>query len=179
MRNGAAWIGRALVLALSAASLFSCAAPQASPSASPAGTPPVGSLKQTEPPADLGSVERYAWMSVVLLGEAWRDGDVAAFLSRVSRGFYRGYPALESALRENLAGTTGRSVVVAVGGVTAGDEQVSVSTRWERSLVRGGGPPQHLAGETIFLFLRSDTSLRLIDFRGDAPFGIAGIPELP
>jgi len=30
-------------------------------------------------------------------------------------------------------------------------------------------------GETEFLFLKSDTSLRLLDYRGDAPFAIEGI----
>lgn len=82
-------------------------------------------------------------------------------------------------MRAHLEGTLSRSVAVAVDGVTTESERVSVSARWERSLERGDGTAQLLTGTTVFLFLRSDTSLRLLDFRGDPPFGIEGIPELP
>ena len=172
--------GRTLILAATAASLLSCAAPAApGPAASePRGQPAVR-LRQTEPPADLGIAERYAWQAVIQLGAAYAGGDIDGFLARVSRGFYRGYPALESALRAHLEGTLSRSVAVAVDGVTTESERVSVSARWERSLERGDGTAQLLTGTTVFLFLRSDTSLRLLDFRGDPPFGIEGIPELP
>lgn len=172
--------GRTLLLAAAAASLLACAAPSAP---GPAATAPPGPqgprLQRTDPPADLGAVERYAWQAVIQLGEAYAAGDSDGFLGRVSRGFYRGYPALESALRAHLAGTTARSAVVAVDGVTTEGERVSVAARWERGITRADGTSQLLAGTTAFLFLRSDTSLRLLDFRGDAPFGIEGIPELP
>ena len=171
---------RALVLATAAASLLACAAP---PAPGPVATAPQGQpaprLQRTDPPADLGAVERYAWQAVIQLGEAYAAGDGDGFLGRVSRGFYRGYPALESALRAHLEGTTARSAVVAVDGVTTEGERVSVSARWERSLARRDGAAQLLSGTTVFLFLRSDTSLRLLDYRGDPPFGIEGIPELP
>lgn len=179
MRVCPARSGRALILAAAAASLLACAAPSAP---GPAATAPQGQpgprLQRTDPPADLGPVERYAWQAVIQLGEAYAAGDIDGFLSRVSRGFYRGYPALESALRVHLEGTTARSVVVAVDGVTTEGERISVAARWERGSTRAG-TSQVLAGTTVFLFLRSDTSLRLLDFRGAAPFGIEGIPELP
>jgi hypothetical protein len=175
--------GRALLLAAVAASLLACAAPQPPAPATPATPGPQGQpavrLRRTEPPADLGIAERYAWQAVIQLGEDYGAGDVEGFMARVSRGFYRGYPALESALRAHLEGTTSRSVVVAVDGVAAEGERVSVSARWERSLARRDGAAQLLSGTTVFLFLRSETSLRLLDFRGDPPFGIEGILELP
>ena len=171
---------RALLFAAVAASLLACAAPS---SPGPAATAPQGQpaprLQRTDPPADLGAVERYAWQAVIQLGEAYETGDVNGFLGRVSRGFYRGYPALESVLRAHLEGNTARRVVVAVDGVATEGERVSVAARWERGSTRADGTTQLLAGTTAFLFLRSDTSLRLLDFRGDPPFGIEGIPELP
>ena len=180
MKRRPARSGRALILAAAAASLLACAAPSAP---GPSSTAPQGQqgprLQRTDPPADLGAVERYAWQAVIQLGEAYAAGDIDGFLGRVSRGFYRGYPALESALRAHLEGTTARSVVVAVDGVTTEGDRVSVSARWERSLARRDGAAQLLSGTTVFLFLRSDTSLRLLDYRGDPPFGIEGIPELP
>jgi hypothetical protein len=172
--------GRALFLAAATASLLACAAPSAPGPAAPSPQGQQGPrLQRTAPPADLGAVERYAWLAVIQLGEAYAAGDMDGFLGRVSRGFYRGYPALEIALRAHLGGTTARSAVVAVDGVTTEGERVSVGARWERGITRTDGTAQLLSGTTDFLFLRSDTSLRLLDFRGDAPFGIEGIPELP
>lgn len=172
--------GRALVLAATAASLLACAAPSGpGPGATAPQGQPAAQFRQTAPPADLGAVERYAWQAVIQLGEAYAAGDVDGFLGRVSRGFYRGYPALESALRAHLEGTTARSAVVAVDGVTTEGDRVGVAARWESVITRAGGTSQRLSGRTDFLFLRSDTSLRLLDFRGDVPFGIEAIPELP
>lgn len=182
-------IGRsALIVALAAAAsgILACAAPVKPPpapaptAAAPAApAAPVFTLRRTDPPGDLGAVERYAWLAVIQLGDAFASGDVDGFLARVSRGFYRGYPALESALRTLVADTTNRSVVVAVGAVALDGDRVSVRARWERILTRGDGVPQMLAGETTFHFLKSDTSLRLLDFQGDVPFGIEGIPAAP
>ncbi|HEY5998789.1 MAG TPA: hypothetical protein VI078_05735 [bacterium] len=179
--------GRERILALAAAVLLAgCAAPgrpgagTPAPAASGGAAPSIEiQLQPTEPPADIGAVERYAWMSVVQLGEAYESGDVDGFLSRVSRGFYRGYPALEGALRQLVAETTSRRVVVAVRGVETEDDRISVRAQWERVEVGRDGVSRARAGETVFLFLRSDTSLRLLDFRGDVPFGIEGIPGLP
>ena len=182
MKLHSAATGRALLLAAAAASLLlACAAPSPPVPAAPElpQAQPGARLRPTYPPADLGAVERYAWQAVIQFGEDYAAGNLDGFLGRVSRGFYRGYPALESALRAHLEGTTSRSVVVAVDGVAAEGERVSVSARWERSLARRDGAAQLLSGTTVFLFLRSETSLRLLDFRGDPPFGIEGILELP
>lgn len=177
--------GRSIVslsLGGAVAGLIGCAAPAATtpaPAAGPVAVPAESRLRPTDPPADLGPVERYAWRSVVQLGDALASGDVNGFLGRVSRGFYRGYPALEQALQALVGATTRRSVVVAVNRVTVEEERVSVRARWERSATGADGVPRARAGETEFLFLKSETSLRLIDFRGDAPFGIEGVPALP
>lgn len=171
---------RILALCCAATWLAACAAPGTPGPATPSPAPPAqGRLQPTQPPADIGTVERYAWLAVVQLGEAYQAGDVEGFLNRVSRGFYRGYPALESALRKLVGETTERSATVAVRDVAAEGDRVSVRAQWERSLVRRGGSPEHLAGETVFLFLRSETSLRLLDYRGDAPFGIEELSGLP
>jgi hypothetical protein len=189
VRNGFRWPCRALLCAAAAILPISCAAPgtpeptaqapAGAPKPAAAAAPATSRLRQEDPPAALGTVERYAWLAVVNLGEAYQEGNVEGFLNRVSRGFYRGYPALETALRADLDGTAARRVVVAVAGVTTEGDRVSVRARWERSLARGDGTPRSSAGETVFLFLRSETSLRLLDFRGDPPFGIEGIPEHP
>ena len=55
-------------------------------------------LAPTQPPSDLGAIERFAWQQVVQLGEAFAAGDVDGFLARVSRGFYRSYSFIESSL---------------------------------------------------------------------------------
>jgi hypothetical protein len=176
----------AAALAAVAVSLIACAAPEtptpgtaADATGSSASARPASRLRQEPPPADLGAVERYAWQTVIQLAEAYESGDVDGFLARVSRGFYRGYPALESALRALVGETTRRSAVVAVREVALDGDRVSVRAQWERTIVRRDGVPQLLEGQTTFYFLRSDTSLRLLDFRGDVPFGIEGIPALP
>lgn len=176
------WLGqreRLLALAASAPLLVACAASEGpgpaarAPGAeAPAAVPAEIRLQRTNPPADLGAVERYAWLAVIQLGEAWETGDVEGFLGRVSRGFYRGYPALESALRTLADGTTARRAVAAVREVATDGERVSVRAQWEFSLVQRDGARRQGSGETVFLFLRSDTSLRLLDYRGDGPFGI-------
>ena len=137
--------------------------------------PPVPQLVPTQPPPDLGSVERFAWLQVVLLGAAFAAGDVEGFLARVSRGFYRSYGTLESSLNGLLANSRARSAVVAIRQVTEEEGRVSVRAEWTRSVTFPDGSVDARHGETVFLFLKSDTSLRLLDYRGDAPFAIDGI----
>ena len=182
MKLHSAATGRALLLAAAAASLLlACAAPSPPVPAAPElpQAQPGARLRPTYPPADLGAVERYAWQAVIQFGEDYAAGNLDGFLGRVSRGFYRGYPALEASLRRIVGETTSRSVVVAVRDVVTEADRDSVRAQWERSLVRRDGVPETVAGESVFLFLRSDTSLRLLDYRGDAPFGIEGSPALP
>ena len=137
--------------------------------------PLVAKLVPTQPPPDLGSVERFAWQQVVQLGEAFAAGDVEGFLARVSRGFYRSYGTLESSLKDLLANSRARSAVVAIRQVTEEEGRVSVRAEWTRSVTFPDGSVDARRGETVFLFLKSDTSLRLLDYRGDAPFAIDGI----
>jgi len=137
--------------------------------------PLVAQLVPTQPPSNLGSVERFAWQQVVHLGEAFAAGDVEGFLARVSRGFYRSYGTLESSLKDLLTNSRARSAVVAIRQVTEEEGRVSVSTEWTRSVTFPDGSVDARRGETVFLFLKSDTSLRLLDYRGDAPFAIDGI----
>ena len=172
---------RAFALPAAAALLLGACAgatqPGAGTSLPPAAAvkPQVPQLVPTPPPSNLGSVERFAWQQVVHLGEAFAAGDVEGFLARVSRGFYRSYSTLESSLKDLLTNSRARSAVVAIRQVTEGEGRVSVSTEWTRSVTFPDGSVDARRGETVFLFLRSDTSLRLIDYRGDAPFAIDGI----
>lgn len=180
--------GRSFVVALRASALTAgaalllaaCAgAPQPGPAASSA--PPaavqaqIPNLQPTEQPTDLGAVERFAWQQVVSLGEAFAAGDVEGFLAKVSRGFYRSYSTLEGSLTRLMANSTARAAVVAVRLVTEEEGRVSVRAEWTRSVTLPGGGVDVRHGETVFLFLKSDSSLRLLDYRGDAPFGIDGI----
>lgn len=135
---------------------------------------PPARIAPTLPPEGIGTVERYAWQCVEQLGEDFSSGNADGFLGRVSRGFYRGYPALEASLRALIADSDARSAVVAVREVTADGDRVSVRAQWSRTVTRRGVPDER-RGETVFLFLKSDTSLRLLDYRGDAPFAIEGI----
>lgn len=137
--------------------------------------PQVPRLVPTQPPSDLGAVERFAWQQVVQLGEAFAAGDADAFLARVSRGFYRGYGVLENSLKALLANSSARAAVVAIRLVAEEEGRVNVRAEWTRSVTLPDGSVDARHGETVFLFLKSDTSLRLLDYRGDAPFGIAGI----
>lgn len=132
-------------------------------------------LMPTVPPAELGTVQRFAWQRVVELGNAFAAGDVEGFLGKVSRGFYRGYSKLEAALRALMADSSARDAAVAVRKVTEEEGRVSVKAEWTRSITRSDGTIDAQRGETVFLFLKSDTSLRLLDYSGDAPFAIAGI----
>jgi hypothetical protein len=172
---------RALALpAVAAALLGACAAPgQSGPVASiapqVASKPQIPVLVPTTPPPDLGSVERFAWQQVVLLGDSFADGDIDGFLSRVSRGFYRNFSTLESSLRELLGSARARTAVVAVRQVLEEDGKVSVKAEWTRSVTAADGSVEARFGTTVFLFLKSDTSLRLLDYRGDPPFAISGI----
>lgn len=170
------------VLALPAAAGFllgACAgAPRPGPGPAPRATetrPHVPNLVPVAPPADLGTVERFAWQQVVQLGEAFAAGDAEGFLAKVSRGFYRSYTTLETSLRALLDDSKARDAVVAVRAVTEEEGRVSVRAEWTRSVTRGDGSLDARHGETVFLFLRSDTSLRLLDYRGDPPFAIDGI----
>jgi hypothetical protein len=144
---------------------------------SPAAAKPAAAvnLVPTYPPADLGAVERFAWQQVVQLGDAFAKGDVDGFLSRVSRGFYRGYSTLEKSLKALMEHASARAAVVAVRLVSEEDGKVSVRAEWTRSVTRPDGSVELRHGETVFLFLKSDTNLRLLDYRGDAPFAIDGI----
>jgi hypothetical protein len=136
---------------------------------------PLPILTPTVPPSDLDPIKRFAWQQVVQLGDAFAAGDVEGFLARVSRGFYRGYGLLEASLKKLLADSSARGAVVAVRQVTEDTGRVSVRAEWTRSVTRRDGSVEARHGETEFLFLKSDTSLRLLDYRGDAPFAIAGI----
>jgi len=140
-----------------------------------AAKPKQPALVPTSPPSDLGAVERFAWQQVVQLGDAFASGDIGGFLSRVSRGFYRGYSALELSLKALLENSSARAAVVAVRLVAEEEGRVSVRAAWTRSVTLPDGRVDARQGETVFLFLKSDTSLRLLDYRGDAPFGIDGI----
>ena len=137
--------------------------------------PQQSSLVPTDPPSDLGAVERFAWQQVVQLGEAFAAGDVEGFLAKVSRGFYRNYTTLETSLRNLLGGASARAAVVAVRLVTEESGRVVVRAEWTRSVTGSDGRVDARHGETVFLFLKSDTSLRLIDYHGDPPFAIDGI----
>ncbi len=132
-------------------------------------------LIPTQPPADLSAVDRFAWQQVVLLGEEFAAGNAEGFLAKVSRGFYRGYSALESSLKGLLANSRARTAVVAVRQVSEEEGRVSVKAEWTRSVTLPDGSVDARHGETVFLFLKSDTSLRLLDYRGDAPFALEGI----
>ena len=132
-------------------------------------------LVPTQQPSDLGAVERFAWQQVVQLGEDFAAGNVDAFLARVSRGFYRSYSTLESSLNQLMAGSRARAAVVAIRLVTEEEGRVSVRAEWTRSVTLPDGSVDARHGETVFLFLKSDTSLRLLDYRGDPPFAIDGI----
>jgi hypothetical protein len=120
-------------------------------------------------------VERFAWQQVVHLGEAFAAGDVEGFLARVSRGFYRSYGTLERSLKDLLMNSRAQSAVVAIRQVSEEEGRVSVRAEWTRSVTFPDGSVDARRGETVFLFLKSDTSLRLLDYRGDAPFAIDGI----
>lgn len=168
--------------AVAALALSACAAPRAATPAAPApavaavaARPALPRITPTAPPAGLGTVERFAWLSVGQMADALAVGDAQGFLGRVSRGFYKGYPALESAVLEILATTESRTVVAAVDGVEVEGERVSVRARWTRSFELKDGTRDERAGETVFLFLKSDMTLRLLDYKGDPPFGVAGI----
>lgn len=137
--------------------------------------PPIPRLTPTVPPADLGTVERDAWQTVVELGESFAAGDATAFLSKVSRGFYRGYGTLESSLRALLDDTRSCAAVVAVRKAAQEDGRISVTAEWTRSVTRRDGTVDAWHGETVFFLLNSGNSLRLLDYRGDAPFAIEGI----
>lgn len=138
-------------------------------------TRPVVKLVPTQPPSDLSALKRLAWQDVVQLADSFAAGDAEGFLANVSRGFYRGYSVLESSLKALLANSLSRSAVVAVGLVAEEEGRVSVTAEWTRSVTLPDGRVDARHGETVFLFLKSDSSLRLIDYRGDAPFALAGI----
>jgi len=172
---------RVFALPAAAALLLSACAGATRPGAGAPPSPPaavkpqVPQLVPTQPPSDLGSVERFAWQQVVQLGEAFAAGDVEGFLSRVSRGFYHGYTTLESSLKALLENSRARTAVVAIRLVTVEEGRVSVRTEWTRSVTLPDGSVDARSGTTVFLFLKSDTSLRLIDYSRDAPFAIDGI----
>jgi len=183
MKSSPSFFGPLRVVALASATallLGACAGPTrtgagASPSSPVAAKQQILQLVPTEPPSDLGPVKRFAWQQVVQLGETFARGDAEGFLARVSSGFYRSYATLESSLKALLADSSARTAVVAIRSVTDEEGKVSVRAEWTRSVTLPDGSVDARHGETVFLFLKSDTNLRLLDYRGDAPFAIAGI----
>jgi hypothetical protein len=186
MAEGSTLFDRLRLLAFAGAAVLvlgACAAtpsqpPQAAParaSAPAASAAALPALKPTPPPPGLDAVGRFAWQQVLSLGDAFAAGDADGFLVKVSRGFYRGYTTLDASLRALLEGSTARTAVVAVREVAGEDGRVSVRAEWTRTVTRKDGSVDGRHGETVFLFLKSDTNLRLLDYRGDAPFGIDGI----
>lgn len=184
MKANPSFAGAPRLFALAATSVLllgACAAPTRSGTAAAPAPPPAAvkphlpALSPTQPSAGLSAVERFAWQQVAQLGEAFAAGDVDGFLAKVSRGFYRNYSSLESSLKALLENSRARTAVVAVRLVSEEEGRVSVKTEWTRSVTLPDGSVDERYGETVFLFLKSDTSLRLLDYRGAAPFGIDGI----
>lgn len=177
------WTRNRSILAAPAALLLlglaACAGPGAGTRGSAAPAPSAGPalprLAPTPKPKDLGVIERYAWQTVEQLGEALAEGNAPAFLAKVSTGFYKGYARLEGALLALLAQSASRSVVVAVESVEVEGDRVSVRAQWVRDFATVDGGRDAATGTTTFLFLGTDTALRLLDYRGDPPFGIPGI----
>lgn len=168
-------VGAAAVILLGACAPASRTSPGVVDAGGTPASAPLPRLTPTVPPADLDAIKRFAWQQVTGLGDAFAAGDADAFLAKVSRGFYRGYTTLETSLRQLLAGARARTAVVAVSEVAEEEGRVSVRAEWTRSVTRPDGSTDGRHGQTVFLFLKSDTSLRLLDYRGDAPFGIDGI----
>ncbi len=172
---------RAFVLPAAAALLLgACAGATQQGSSTPTSLPevvqqPIPKLVPTQPPSDLGAVQRLAWQQVVKLGEDFAAGDPEGFLATISRGFYRNYSVLENSLKTLMAKSRARAAVVAISLVEEEEGRVSVTAEWTRSVTLSDGRVDARHGKTVFLFLKSDTSLRLIDYRGDAPFALAGI----
>ena len=144
----------------------------AAPAAARGGPP---SLTPSPRPASIGVVERFAWQTVEQLGEALATGDTMGFLGKVSNGFYKGFARLDASLTDLVARSSKRAVVVAVRDVTVDGERVSVRAEWTTDFAMGSGERLVGSGETTFLFLKNEMALRLLDYRGDAPFGIPGI----
>jgi hypothetical protein len=119
-------------------------------------------------------VERFGWQTVEQMRDAFEALDAPAFLAKVSRGFYRGYANLEGALGKTFAGRPRIELAIAIREVTAGDDKVNVLVRWNRTTTPQEGPVQAVSGETQLIFLKTEGALRLIDFRKDSLFGLAG-----
>lgn len=157
---------------------FACrtAGPQPEPHAGAAVPPPgLPALTSTTPPKDLGMVERYGWQTVEQMREAYVAADAAAFLTKVSRGFYRGYGNLESSLQHLFAVAARIDLAIAIQEVATEEDKVSVRVKWNRSWAMKDGSVAPLAGESVLIFLRTDGTLRLIDYRKDPLFGLEGI----
>ena len=183
MKAGPLFVGalRLFTLPVAATLLLGACAGTTQPAPSVSKAPPeavqpqVQKLVPTQPPAELGTIERFAWQQVVGLGAAFAAGDVEAFLAKVSLGFYRNYNTLGSSLKLLLENSRAHAAVVAVRLVTVEEGKVNVRAEWTRSVTLPDGRVDARHGETVFLFFQSDTSLRLFDYRGDAPFAIDGI----
>lgn len=132
-------------------------------------------LVPTSPPEQLGTVERFAWQLVVALGDALASGDVDGFLGKVSPGFYRGYANLDLSVRTLIADSSSRTVVVAVRDVSIEEERVLVNAQWTGSFTHPDGSVTAKFGETTFVLLKNEKSLRLLDYHGAPPFAIEGI----
>ena len=179
------FVGVVRLFALPAAAallLGACAGAGTNQPASVASKPPavaekpqLPKLVPTRVPPDLGGVERSAWLQTVQLGDDFAAGNAEAFLAKVSMGFYHGYGTLSSSLKTLLANSSAGAVVVAVRQATKEDERVSVRAEWTRSVTLADGSVDARQGDTVFIYFITGENLRLIDYRGDAPFAIAGI----
>jgi hypothetical protein len=115
-----------------------------------------------------GAVERFAWQQVVNLASL-AAGDVEGFLPK-SRAFYRITARSRNPHHASDPFERPDAVVAVAPTVMKEGQRQSRRTRtvtlpvWQR---RRGAARGSL--------LRSDTSLRLLDYRGDPPFAIDGI----
>lgn len=138
-------------------------------------TPALPALAPSEPPARLGMVERYGWQTVEQMRDAYIAGDAEVFLAKVSRGFYRGYANLEASLQRTFASAAKVDLAIAIQEIVAEEDRLSVRVKWNRTLTLKSGVMERLAGESVLIFQRTEETLRLIDYRKDPIFGIAGI----
>lgn len=173
MRGSTAAVLIAILLALGGAA---CQTPRSAGESSTAVAPPTAlpPITPTKPPASIGMVERFGWQTVEQMRDAFVAGDAPAFLSKVSRGFYRGYANLETALGKTFAGRPQVELVIAIREVTADEDKVNALVRWNRTITPREGPAQLLSGETQLVFLKTEGALRLIDYRKGSLFGLSG-----
>lgn len=174
-------ITSALVFALALNACQTVSYPVAVPVSKPPSPKPSPQLSRlpplapTTPPANMGAVERFGWQTVEQMRDSFVRGEASSFLAKVSRGFYRGYPAIETSLENTFAKAATIDLAIAIQEVIAEEDKVSVRIKWNRSLELRGGTMEYLAGESVLLFLKADNTLRLIDYRKDPIFGLEGL----